>query len=1030
ETGQLMLVRSDDDGLTWSPPINITKQVKRPESCFILQGPGKGITMRDGTIVFAAQYQDPPEKRRLPHSTIIYSKDHGETWQVGTGAFDDTTESQVVEVEPGVLMLNCRYNRAPVRVVMTTRDMGQTWQKHPTSQRALIEPGACMASLIDVDQELGQAAGGWLLFSNPDVANSPRRHITIKASPDQGQTWPARHRLLLDEGASAGYSCLTMIDENTVGILYEGSQSHLTFQRVPLRDILGSPADEIEKNASLPPVDLFVLTGQSNSLGTVDPRDAADPAPPIHEIDQQISFFWSNRSTRAGDSESPLIGSSGGRFTSLTFQQGEGANPMFWGPEISFARELYEAGQRNFAIIKASRGGGGNRFWSKDSSDAHMFRHVVDTVATAVRALPEGRKFQVRAILYVQGESDSQAEAEQAGHRLETLIDNLRQDLPNAAGARLLVGGIAAGGARRDVVRRKQAAAAERNAAIEYVDNSDLHTRLYDGLHFDKHAKLEVGARLAARWSQIVNQNDHLLRLPFVFSDHMVLQADMPIPVWGTATPLAKITARLGDELQTTEADAHGAWQVRFEARRATFSPTSLVIESAGQRLVLNDVLVGEVWLCAGQSNMEWPLGPSVHGASALRELAQQQEDGDTRSHWEIRLLDLTDAPRGDGSSYGELQMPRLHPDSFLRGHWTRATPPAASSFSAVAWYFGQKLGQELDVPVGLICPAVGGSPAEAWIPRDALAKHSELRDLVAGHWLDNPRLGEFCPLRGEQNLRSAMQAGLEIPGDELGPNHPFKPGFMYAAGIEPLLPFAIRGAIWYQGESNAETPERVRQHRQLFPFLVQQWRSRWGQGEFPFLYVQLPALNRPDWPLFRETQRRALAELNNLGMAITIDTGHPTDVHPHLKKPVGERLAAWALGTTYRAQAERAYAGPLLKHAEQEGERIVVAFEHVGAGLKSSDGAALRHFEVCGDDCRFHPATAEILGEDKVSVRSPGIAAPRHVRYAWLPFPNPVVNLVNSEGLPASPFTTQEETALFAPAIVAETSEATQAGN
>ncbi len=238
ETGQVMLVRSDDDGVSWSEPINITRQIKKPEWCFILQGPGKGITMRDGTLVFAAQYQDPPDRQRLPHSTIIYSKNHGETWQIGTGAFDDTTEAQVVEVEPGVLMLNCRYNRGDVRVVMTTQDMGQTWHEHPTSRRALIEPRSCMASMIDINQELGTDAGGWLLFSNPN-STSGRNHITIKASRDRGLTWPEQFQLLLDEGNSAGYSCLSMIDEQTVGILYEGSQSHLTFQRISLQSFIG-----------------------------------------------------------------------------------------------------------------------------------------------------------------------------------------------------------------------------------------------------------------------------------------------------------------------------------------------------------------------------------------------------------------------------------------------------------------------------------------------------------------------------------------------------------------------------------------------------------------------------------------------------------------------------------------------------------------------------------------------------------------------------------------------------------------------
>ena len=236
ETGQFMLVRSDDDGKTWSKPINITSQVKKPEWCFILAGPGKGITMADGTLVFAAQYQDPPGQRRLPHSTIIYSKDNGKTWRVGTGAYDDTTEAQVVEIEPGVLMLNCRYNRQSARVVMVTRDLGKTWKPHATHRKALIEPRACMASLISINSELTGKPGTRLLFSNPNSFVA-RQRMTLKVSPDRGNTWPEQSQLLLDQWRSAGYSCLSMIDDETVGILYEGSRAHMTFQRVKLADI-------------------------------------------------------------------------------------------------------------------------------------------------------------------------------------------------------------------------------------------------------------------------------------------------------------------------------------------------------------------------------------------------------------------------------------------------------------------------------------------------------------------------------------------------------------------------------------------------------------------------------------------------------------------------------------------------------------------------------------------------------------------------------------------------------------------------
>ena len=237
ETGQLILVKSEDDGLTWSDPINITEQVKDAGWHLMLQGPGKGITLSDGTIMFPAQYRDSQANGRLPLSTVIYSKDHGETWSVGAGAYLDTTEAQVVELEDGVLMLNCRYNRQNRRVVMTTRDLGGTWAEHPTTRDALTEPGSCMASLINVDRELGRPYRGVLLFSNP-ASTQARREMTIRASTDGGMTWPDGMSLLIDHGGSAGYSCMTMIDEEYVGIVYEGNRAHMTFQRIPLAELV------------------------------------------------------------------------------------------------------------------------------------------------------------------------------------------------------------------------------------------------------------------------------------------------------------------------------------------------------------------------------------------------------------------------------------------------------------------------------------------------------------------------------------------------------------------------------------------------------------------------------------------------------------------------------------------------------------------------------------------------------------------------------------------------------------------------
>ncbi len=241
ETGQLLLVRSDDDGVTWSAPINITRQVKQPEWCFLLQGPGRGITMEDGTLVFPAQYQLGLQGKREPRSTILFSKDNGTSWHLGTEAKSNTTEAAVVELKAGTLMLSMRDNRGRKppgkRAVATSKDLGRSWNAHKTSGEALDDP-VCMASLIHVGRDLTGKADGQLLFSNPAVDRAPRRHMTINHSKDYGVTWNTKGALLLDEGASAGYSCLTMINERTVGIVYESSRAHLAFQRIPLEAII------------------------------------------------------------------------------------------------------------------------------------------------------------------------------------------------------------------------------------------------------------------------------------------------------------------------------------------------------------------------------------------------------------------------------------------------------------------------------------------------------------------------------------------------------------------------------------------------------------------------------------------------------------------------------------------------------------------------------------------------------------------------------------------------------------------------
>ena len=487
------------------------------------------------------------------------------------------------------------------------------------------------------------------------------------------------------------------------------------------------------------------------------------------------------------------------------------------------------------------------------------------------------------------------------------------------------------------------------------------------------------------------------LSIARVFGDRMVLQAGQPIRVWGKAKSGASVSVSMGSSATSITADSSGKWHAELPQQKRSTSPKSLVAKSGDATVEISDVLIGEVWFCAGQSNMEWPLSKTDNAKQALA------ESDDTQ----LRLLNFVGAARGGSGVYTEKHFPRMSADRFCQGTWEVSDSNSARDFSAVGFYFAKQLRSELDCPIGMINVSIGGTPIEAWVSKAELGSHPQLSQMVSGNWLDNPVLDDWCKLRARSNLKRGLSGELNMPGDETGPNHSFKPGFMFAAGVAPFLPMSIKGVLWYQGESNADNRNRIEQYDHAFPVLVNSWRSGFENPNMPVAFVQLPAMGRPNWPIFREYQRRSLGKLQNVGMAITMDTGHPTNVHPPDKRPVGERLAVWALTNTYGRSGPAT--GPLYQSKSIDANAIVITFIEVGDGLETTDGGAPRHFEIAGADKKFHPANAKIDG-NRIKLTSDLIKSPLHARYAWAPYPKPTVNLINSAGLPASPFTTEEE--------------------
>jgi sialate O-acetylesterase len=470
------------------------------------------------------------------------------------------------------------------------------------------------------------------------------------------------------------------------------------------------------------------------------------------------------------------------------------------------------------------------------------------------------------------------------------------------------------------------------------------------------------------------------VRLPRLLSDGAVLQRELPVRIWGTADPGEKITVKFRDQAGEAEADSLGRWELHLKPLTAG-GPDVLTV-TGNNMVTVKDVLVGDVWIGSGQSNMAWTVERSN---DAEKEIA-------AANYPKIRLLKVankvSDVPQGD-----------------VEGSWSPCSPESVRSFSAVAYFFGRDLHQKLSVPIGLIQSAWGGTPAESWTSMPALTGDPALVPMLS-LWAEVLRDYPVAKERYERALKEweAKSQGSAAPGrpqPPRGPGHPHTPAGLYNAMIAPLVPYAIKGAIWYQGESNADV-SKAPYYNRLFETMIRDWRTAWGQGDFPFLFVQLANFKtgpNSRWPELREAQSDALV-LRNTGMAVTVDIGNPEDIHPRNKQDVGARLAVAARALAY-GEKDLEYSGPLFRQANLEGETIRVWFDHAATGLKVK-GGDLKAFEIAGQDGKFVPATAKIDG-NSIVVSTPDVTEPSAVRYGWAD--SPECNLYNAEGLPASPF-------------------------
>ena len=482
------------------------------------------------------------------------------------------------------------------------------------------------------------------------------------------------------------------------------------------------------------------------------------------------------------------------------------------------------------------------------------------------------------------------------------------------------------------------------------------------------------------------------VKLPAIISSNMVLQQNSNAALWGWADvgEDVSITNTWNNQTVRTVADQNGEWKLILKTIKAG-GPYSITIKGKNS-VELANVMLGEVWLCSGQSNMEFPLekqdGWKTGSVNAEQEIAQA-------NYPNIRLFTVQKTTSGV-------------PLKDVKGTWSECSPSTARRFSAVAYYFGKELWKETGIPIGLIHSSWGGTPAEAWTKKEILEADTDYKpifDRLKKSEEDYPKSITVYEQQMEQWKKDsaiAKQKGdtvAKAPSKPAAVRYYQAPTYLYNAMIAPLIPYTLKGVIWYQGESNAG---RAYQYRKLFPAMIANWRKDWN-SDFPFYFVQI-APHQGQGPEIREAQLLTMLSVPKTGMAVITDAGDSLDIHPTNKEIVGKRLALWALAKDY-GKANIEYSGPVYKSMKRENEKIRITFDHAVSGLEAKHGQ-LNEFIIAGEDQKFLPAQAKIEG-NTIVVWNEMITKPVAVRYSWKNFPHP--DLYNKSGLPATPFRTDQ---------------------